>query len=139
MCVKILIFDKKKKDETTKREKFAGIAKDAWNPMQLDDPKLEDRVTLLARWTPGSIPDEKARNYLYGLHNDWIDMHTLREYMLFLSQDIRSGNGKKKGPEKRPVLTEAEEAAVASAEVMVPEEMEEMADHGDTEQMDTGE
>jgi hypothetical protein len=101
-------------DPLTKKEKFVGIAKDSWNPMFLDAPKLEDRLSLLARWT-SAVPAEDAKRCVFGIHNDWIDLHTLREFMLFLSQDIRD----KPKREMRPVLTETEEAEaipVATAE-----------------------
>jgi hypothetical protein len=113
------------KDELTKKETYAGNAKDAWNPMQLDVvPKLEDRVTLLAQWVHGGpLSNDDAKKCVFGLHNDWIDLHTLREYLLFLSQDTRGGI-KKRALEKRPVLTEAEEAAVASVDVGAAEEMD---------------
>lgn len=75
----------------------------AWRPMNLEDPPLERRLDLLARWSK-DIPQEKAQKYVFGLHNDWIDLHTLKEYMLMLSVDKR---GKRKA--MAPVLTEEEE------------------------------
>jgi hypothetical protein len=127
------------KDRETGKERFIGIAKDSWNPMMHDlAPKLEDRLSVLARWVPNALPDADAARCMYGIHNEWIDLHTLREFMLFLSKDIRS-----KPAKMRPVMTETEEleasiepGPVASVQMM----MSVVVDDSDTVQdMDTAE
>ena len=57
-------------------------------PIDNDFPcPIEDRLRLLASYVKGQTPDEIARQALFGLYNTWIDIHTLHQYMIFLSPD----------------------------------------------------
>lgn len=111
-----------KPDPVTKKETYLGIHPEAWNPMHLDEaPRLEDRLALLGNWTadtPKLVPN--ASRCMFGIHNDWIDNHTLREYMLLLSKDTRPGPVRA----MKPVRTEEEEDAEKEQQQQAPEKMD---------------
>lgn len=115
-------------DAATGKLVYKGIAKHAWNPMTLDIdenvpvneqvPRFEDRMTMLARWSPEcTLTPTVQQRCVFGVHNSWIDLHTLRQILLFLSPDTRfnpSAQGAHKYEEirrKRAVRTEREEHA----------------------------
>jgi len=80
----------------------------SWNPMHLDAPKLEDRLALLERFQTKRVANPEK--VMFGLHNGWISLHTLREYMLLLSTEPN-----KKREEMNPVLTEEQEKELERA------------------------
>lgn len=63
---------------------YTGIHPDAWMPMRLDDPPLVDRAMLLGRWVKDDARQAQyANRCLFGMHNGWIDLHTLWECARF--------------------------------------------------------
>jgi len=77
-------------DPTTKAKKrtYKGIDPNAWCPMQLEQPPLADRPYLLREWSR-TVDPQIAACCLFGIYNEWIDLHTLREYMRMLEVDSR--------------------------------------------------
>lgn len=80
---------RKNLSDYTRNRHFALVGKaadDAWRPMHLDGPLLEHRIMELAAPPADvSIPP----GVMYGLYKGFISLHTLREFMLFLSTDTR--------------------------------------------------
>lgn len=60
---------------------------DSWKPMHLNRPKLETRIHQLSatEQTYGVMAQDVRR----GIYKGWISLHTLEEYMHFLSKDTR--------------------------------------------------
>lgn len=98
-------------DEEQKR--YTHIREDAWNPMNLDEPPLDTRLVVLKEWLAGT---KEAQLYgakcLYGLHNDWIDLHTLKQYMYMLSTDLRKPFAAPKTKEEEEEDQTAEGASI---------------------------
>jgi len=67
---------------------YVGIDPNCWCPMDLDKPPLAERPYMLAKWTKELDP-ALASSCLFGIYKDWIDLHTLREYMRMLEVDSR--------------------------------------------------
>jgi len=84
MCMKYEVDTKSGRFKTTKI-----IDPDAWQPMHLDDPRLEDRLKHLERYDATDKTIKDPSRIMYGTYHNWISLHTLREYMLFLSTDSR--------------------------------------------------
>ena len=70
-----------------------GPDPNAFNPMQLDNPRIEDRLRLLGKWegrdSNAQLSPEQVKRCLFGLYKGWIDLHTLLEWVLFLSTEPR--------------------------------------------------
>jgi hypothetical protein len=92
-CMKYVV------DTETGRFKTTRIIDpDAWQPMHLDEPRIEDRLTLLEAYQ-NNKPIPNADKVMFGLYHNWISMQTLREFLMFLSTDTRPKPRKK---EMRP-------------------------------------
>lgn len=77
-------------DTSTGRYKTTKIIDpDAWQPMHLDEPRLEDRLALLETYHRDN-PVPNADRIMFGLYHNWISLHTLREFLMFLSTDTRT-------------------------------------------------
>lgn len=99
-----------------KTNAYTHVDPTSWMPMNLEEPRLENRLVELAQWIRGASYEARC---IYGVYNDWIDMHTLREYMLLLSTDTREKPASllKKRDQSR-VRTEEEELAEGSSTVV---------------------
>lgn len=113
-------------DPKTGRHRILGIAADAHNPMKTEEPKLEDRLFLLRAYDPKNtnpIYKALANKVAFGLYNDWIDLHTLGEWLYLLSNDPRQTVEKIRDRRKNgKVLTEQEETILAAAKGKFTEE-----------------
>ncbi len=106
--------------------RILGQAENAFMPMNPDLPPIENRLQQLAAYNK----DDKAMALIaaqcvYGIYNDWIDLHTLKEWLYFLSVDDRGAADKKtSGPNM--ALTEDQETLKAAEEAgnAVPMDME---------------
>jgi hypothetical protein len=88
-CMKYVV------DQETGRYKTTKIIDpDAWQPMHLDEPRIEDRLTLLEAYQKNK-PVANAEKLMFGLYHNWISMQTLREFLMFLSTDTRPKRNKK--------------------------------------------
>lgn len=113
----------KYEDEVESAEKrknavrIIGQAEDAYMPMNPDLPPIENRLQLLAAYDKNDKAMELiASQCIYGIHNGWIDLHTLNEWLFFLSTDERGKGqeGEFTGP--KMALTEDQEALKAAEE-----------------------
>jgi hypothetical protein len=93
-CMKYVVDTKTGRFTTTKI-----IDPDAWQPMHLDEPRIEGRLTLLESYNKDK-PIANADKIMFGLYHNWISMQTLREFLMFLSTDTRPKRNNKK--ELRP-------------------------------------
>lgn len=82
-CMKYVVDTETGRFKTTKI-----IDPDAWQPMHLDEPRIEDRLKLLEVYQRDN-PIPNADKVMFGLYHNWISMHTLREFLMFLSTDTR--------------------------------------------------
>ncbi len=124
-------------DPDTGKYIYTGIDPKAWMAMRLNDGtegqeggyvRVEDRLIKLGKYEGTPVPKEYHDKCMFGIYQDWIDLHTLREVLMFLSNDDRrkkvdnpnpgvkeSVSEKNNRGRMRPVLTEAEEAAAERA------------------------
>ncbi len=127
----------KYEDETESAEKrknavrIVGQAEDAFMPMNPDLPPIEDRLHLLAAYDKNNKAMELiASKCIYGIHNGWVDLHTINEWLYFLSNDERGKGqeGEFTGP--KMALTEDQEALKAAEEAgdAVPMDLEDQDD-----------
>lgn len=90
--------------------RIVGQAKDAFMPMNPDLPPIEDRLALLAAHDKNNKAMELiAASCLYGIYHGWIDLHTLREWLFFLSTDDRGGPAENNHIVRKYALTEDQE------------------------------
>jgi hypothetical protein len=134
-------------DPDTGKYIYLGIDPKAWMAMRLNDGtegeeggivRIEDRLIKLGKYESTPIPPEFHGRCMFGIYQDWIDLHTLREVLMFMSNDDRrkkindpansNALGKESVSDKnnrgrmRPVLTEAEEEAAERAAKAVAQE-----------------
>ncbi len=133
-------------DPDTGKYIYMGIDPKSWMPMRLNDGpgggedveggyvRIEDRLIKLGKYEGTPVPKEYHDKCMFGIYQDWIDLHTLREVLMFLSNDDRrkkvdgpslakeSVSEKNNRGRMRPVLTEAEEAAAERAAKAVGQE-----------------
>jgi hypothetical protein len=128
------------KDEKTgvTRRVYKGIDPTSWCPMQLDSPPLAERPYMLAQWKKDLDPT-LAASCLFGIYKDWIDLHTLREYMRMLEVDSRPETAAKMAALNARVVEPEQGKPAAAAATTTATAMDTEKDEASSGYTETGE